>query len=37
MGLKLNGVHTSIEVDAGATASIINEETYKRISEANQV
>ena len=35
--LKLNGVHTSMEVDTGAAASIINEETYKRISEGNQV
>ena len=35
--LKLNGVHTSMEIDTGAAASIINEETYKRISEGNQV
>ena len=26
-----------MEVDTGAAASIINEETYKRISEGNQV
>ena len=26
-----------MEVDAGSAASIINEETYKRISEGNQV
>ena len=35
--LKLNGIHTSMEVDTGAAATIINEETYKRISEGNQV
>jgi len=35
--LKLNGVHTSMEVDTGATATIINEETYKRISEGHEV
>ena len=35
--IKLNGVHTSMEVDTGTAASIINEETYKRISEGNQV
>ena len=35
--LKLNRVHTSMEVDTGTAASIINEETYKRISEGNQV
>ena len=35
--LKLNGVHTSMKVDTGASATIINEETYKRISQGNQV
>ena len=35
--LLLNRVHTSVEVDTGAAATIINEETYKRISEGNQV
>ena len=35
--LKLNGAHTSMEVDTGAAATIINEVTYKRISEKNQV
>ena len=35
--LKLNGIHRSMEVDTGAAATIINEETYKRISEGNQV
>ena len=35
--LKLNGIHTSMEVDTGAAATIINEETYKRISEGNPV
>ena len=35
--LKLNGIHTSMEVDTGTAATIINEETYKRISEGNQV
>ena len=27
--LKLNGIHTSMEVDTGAAAAIINEETYR--------
>ena len=35
--LKLNGIHMNMEVDTGAAATIINEETYKRISEGNQV
>ena len=35
--LKLNGIHRSMEVDTGAAATIINEETYKRIGEGNQV
>ena len=35
--LKLNEIHTSMEVDTGAAATIINEETYKRIIEGNQV
>ena len=35
--LKLNGIHTSMEVDTGTAATIINEETYKRISEGNPV
>ena len=33
--LQLNGVQTSMEVDTGAAATIINEETYKRIVEGN--
>ena len=33
--LKLNGVQTSMEEDTGAAATIINEETYKRIIEGN--
>ena len=35
--LQLNGVQTSMEVDTGAAAKIINEETYKRIIEGNLV
>ena len=35
--LQLNGVQTSMEVDTGAAATIINEETYKRIIEGNLV
>ena len=35
--LKQSGVHTSMEVDTGAAASIISEESYKRISEGDQV
>ena len=35
--LKLNGIYTSMEVDTGAAVTIINEETYKKISEGNQV
>ena len=35
--LKLNGIHTSMEVDTGAAATIINKETYERFSEKNQV
>ena len=35
--LKLNGIHTSMEVDTGAAATIINEETYETISEGNKV
>ena len=35
--LKLNGVHTSMEVTKAAAATIINEETYEIISEGNQV
>ena len=34
---QLNGVQTSMEVDTGAVATIINEETYKRIIEGNLV
>ena len=33
--LKLNGIHTSMEVDTGAAATIIIEETYKRIGEGD--
>ena len=33
--LQLNGVQTSMEVDTGAAATIINEETYKRIIDGN--
>ena len=35
--LQLNGVQTSMEVDTGAAATIINEETYKRINDGNSV
>ena len=35
--LKLSRIHRSMEVDTGAAATIINEETYKRIGEGNQV
>ena len=35
--LNLNGVNTSMEVDTGSAATIIIEETYKRISEGHQV
>ena len=35
--LQLNGVQTSMEVDTGAAATIINEETYKRIIAGNLV
>ena len=31
--LKLNGIHTSMEVDTGAAAAIINDETYQRSGE----
>jgi len=33
--VKLNGIYTSMEVDTGAAATIINKETYKRISKGN--
>ena len=33
--LQLNGVQTSMEVDTGAAATVINEETYKRIIDGN--
>ena len=33
--LQLIGVQASMEVDTGAAATIINEETYKRIIEGN--
>lgn len=35
--LQLNGVQTSMDVDTGAAATIINEDTYKRIIEGNLV
>jgi len=35
--LQLNGVQTSMELDTGAAATIINEETYKRIIAGNLV
>ena len=35
--LQLNGAQTSMEVDTGAAATIINEETYKRIVAGNLV
>ena len=35
--LQLNGVQTSMEVDTGAAATIINEATYKRIIAGNLV
>ena len=33
--LQLNGVQTSMEVDTGTAATIINKETYKRIIDGN--
>ena len=33
--LQLNGVQTSMEVNNGAAATVINEETYKRIIDRN--
>ena len=33
--IKLNGFSTSMEVDTGAAATIINKETFKKISRGN--